>query len=128
MAIVLHWCFHCYGLNPRPEGRCVRCGNEVAPPPGTTEIDRLAWALRHPDGDRAVLAARALRHHHDPSAAAALRAAVTDPSDPFVAAEALRSLVAIEGVEPLRGWLEQLASAAPFLVRYVATEVLGCQG
>jgi len=123
----MYWCFDCYGLNPRPDGRCVHCGQSVAPPPGTTEVDRLVWALRHPDGDRAVLAARALGRRRDPSAVAALRSAVTDPSDPFVAAEALRSFVAIEGVEPLRRWLEQFAVSAPFLVRDVAAEVPRCE-
>lgn len=122
MAVVLvYWCFHCYGVNPRPDGRC---GQSVAPPSGTTEVDRLAWALRHPDGDRALLAARSLGRRHDRSAVAALRAAVDDPSDPFVAAEALRSLVALEGSETLRGWLHHLAATAPFLVREVATEAL----
>ena len=56
----MYWCFHCYAVNDHPAGPCDACGQPVEAPPGLTRTDGLAWALRHPDGDRAVLAAKAL--------------------------------------------------------------------
>jgi hypothetical protein len=40
--------------------------------------------------------------------------------DPYLAAEALHSLITIEGVEQLRPWLQELAERAPFMVSGVA--------
>ena len=45
-------------VSPRASGPCVRCGRPVEGPPGLSYDDRLVWALGHPDGDRAVLAAQ----------------------------------------------------------------------
>jgi hypothetical protein len=63
------------------------------------------WTLGHPDGDRAVMAARILGVRRSSDASPALRQAVTAGRDPYLAVEALRSLIAIDGVEPLRAWL-----------------------
>jgi hypothetical protein len=54
----------------------------------------------------------------------ALRAAVIRDGDPYVAAEALRSIIAIEGAGTLKPWLEELAEHAGFLVASVAREGL----
>ena len=102
----MHWCFHCYGLNPHPSGPCVRCGRTVARPPGLSYDQQLMWTLGHPDGDRAVIAARILGSLRSRDASPALRQAVTAHRDPYLAVEALRSLIAIDGVERLRPWLE----------------------
>jgi len=82
------------------------------------------WTLGHPDGDRAVTAARILGSLRSRDASPALRAAVVADRDPFLAVEALRSLIAIDGVERLGPWLEELAAQAPFMVRAVAQRAL----
>jgi hypothetical protein len=123
MAIAYH-CFQCYGANPVASGRCVHCGGEIAAPPGASYDERLAWTLHHPDPDRAITAARILGERRAGSAAGALRDVVREPPDPFLAAEALRSLVAIEGPSEIRPLLEQVAAAESFLPAQVAREAL----
>lgn len=120
----MHWCFHCYGVNPEPRGPCVHCGREIAAPAGLSYVDQLIWALGHPDGDRAIMAARTLGARRAPQAAARLREVARGGPDPFLAAEALRSLVAIEGVEALRPLLIELAEHGPLLIARVARGAL----
>ncbi len=119
-----YWCFHCYGLNPVSSGRCVHCGEPIEAPASISYDERLIWTLRHPDGDRAVLAARTLGEHRVMSAEPALRSVITAGSDPFLAAEALRSLVKIKGRESTRDLLEQLADGGSFMVAEVARRAL----
>ena len=118
----MHWCHYCYGVNPRESGPCVRCGRRIEGPPGLTFDDQLVWALGHPDGDRAVLAAQTLGVRRVRAALPALRRAVDEDRDPYLAAAALRSAIAIAGREELRDWLEQLTSCDSFMVRRVAEE------
>jgi HEAT repeat protein len=86
--------------------------------------DRLIWALRHPDGDRAIMAARVLGQRRARAAVPALRAVVVDGRDPYLAAEALRNLVAIEDPGQIRELLEGLASSDSFMVATVAKRAL----
>ena len=85
---------------------------------------RLIWALRHPDGDRALLAARTLGTPRAREAIPALREAVTAGPDIYLRTAALQSLIAIAGVDPLRSWLEELSRAAPVTVREAAGRAL----
>ena len=82
------------------------------------------WALRHPDGDRAVMAAQTLGARRVRSALPVLRRAVDEDRDPYVAVAALRSAIAIAGRDELRGWLEQLARCESFMVREEAQRAL----
>ena len=86
--------------------------------------NELVWALGHPDGDRAVLAAQSLGVRRVRSALPALRRAVEEDRDPYLAVAALRGAVAIAGRDELRGWLEQLARSESFMVREVAQRAL----
>jgi HEAT repeat protein len=122
------WCFHCYALNDCPSGPCSACGETVEAPAGLSYIDGLIWALRHPDGDRALVAAQTLGRLRAHEAIPALREAVEAGSDIYIRAEALRSLIAIEGVESLRLWLNALSRDAPFNVRGIAREELDKSG
>ncbi len=90
--------------------------------------ERLAWTLRHPDPDRALMAARVLGERRAESAVSELLGAVRDPPDPYVGAEALRSLVAIQGPERLRVLLEEMAAEESFLIAGVAQETLSKLG
>jgi hypothetical protein len=121
------WCFHCYALNDHATGPCSVCGEPVEPPGKLSRVDGLIWALRHPDGDRALLAAGILGRLRAREAVPALRAAVETSKDTFLRAEALRSLIAIEGVEPLRPWLEELSRVPPVNVRNIAQRALAGQ-
>jgi HEAT repeats len=120
----MHWCHCCYAVNPRPDGRCVRCGEPVEGPSWLSFDDQLVWALGHPDGDRAVLAAQTLGVRRVPSALPALRRVVDEDRDPFLAVAALRSAIAIAGREELRAWLETLAKCESFMVREEAQRAL----
>jgi hypothetical protein len=54
----------------------------------------------------------------------ALRAAVEDGNAVYLRAAALCSLIAIEGVEPLHPWLDELSRVAPVTVREVARRAM----
>ena len=121
----MYWCFHCYAVNDHATGPCDVCRHPVEAPSGLTYVEALIWALHHPDGDRAVLAAQTLGRLHAREAVLALRAvAAEDGMDIYVRGAALRSVIAIEGSGPLRPWLEELSSSAPFSVRTIARRAL----
>jgi HEAT repeat protein len=121
------WCFHCYALNEHATGPCHACGKPVESPAGLSRVDGLVWALGHPDADRAILAAGTLGRLRARESIPALRAAVEGGKDIFLRAQALRSLIAIEGVEPLRPWLERLSHVPPVNVRDLARRALAGQ-
>ncbi|HTX12591.1 MAG TPA: HEAT repeat domain-containing protein [Solirubrobacteraceae bacterium] len=88
----------------------------------------MIWALGHPDGDRAVMAAQTLGTRRVRAALPALRKAVDEDRDPYLAVAALRSAIAIAEGQELRGWLEQIARGESFMVREVAQRALVCEG
>ena len=122
------FCFHCYGRNPRPTGRCQQCGDPIEPPHQLSYDERLIWALDHPLPGTAIIAARVLGFRRTAAAAEPLRRAVAAQRDPYLAAEALRALVAVEGIQATRPLLRQLAAEGPLLLRRVARgELLGAR-
>lgn len=123
----MFWCFHCYALNDHPRGPCSTCGEPVEAPAGLSYIDGLIWTLHHPDGDRALVAAQTLGRLRAHEAVHALHEAAETGPDIYIRAEAFRSLIAIEGVESLRPWLDALSRDAPFNVRGIAREALDGQ-
>ncbi len=120
----MYWCFHCYAINARPAGPCGRCGRSVEGPADLSYEDRLVWVLRHPDGDRAIMAARVLAQRRARAAVPALRAVLADGRDPYLAAEALGSIIAIEGPGQIRELLAELAASDSFMVATVAKRAL----
>lgn len=120
----MYWCFHCYAINDHPAGPCDVCGEPVEAPDDLSWTGSLIWALRHPDGDRALLAAQTLGRLRVRESAPALREAVETGKDVYLRAAALCSLVEIEGAEPLRPWLDELAQVAPLAVRDIARRAL----
>jgi HEAT repeat protein len=119
-----YYCYRCYGENRGPDGDCVNCGGAIEPPAGTAFPDLLIWALRHPVAPVATQAAAILGERKETSAAEPLRAIALESRDPFLAAAALRSLVAIQGAPNLRDLLERLAREAPLPVRRAAAAAL----
>jgi len=120
----MYWCFHCYAPNTRPEGPCERCSAEIKAPASLTYDERLIWALGHPDGDRAMMAASLLGKRGVRQARPALELLVERGGDPFLAAQALRSLIELEGAEAISDLLAAQAQSGPFLAARVATEAL----
>jgi hypothetical protein len=103
------WCFHCYAVNDHPSGPCRACGKPVEAPAGLSLVASLIWALRHPDGDRAIVAAQTLGRLKAHESIPALRAAAETGPDVYLRAAALRSLITIEGprgrTRCVRGWI-----------------------
>ncbi len=120
----MFWCFHCYALNDHRAGPCRACGLPVEPPADISWTESLIWALGHPDGDRAVLAARTLGRLRARESVPALRAAAEGGKDIYVRAAALESLLAIEDAEALRPWLDELSRVGSFNVRAIAKRAL----
>ena len=116
----MHWCFHCYAVNPNSTGTCTRCGQSVQRPPDLSFDDQLIWALGHPDGDRAILAAQTLAANRVHAAVPALQRVVDEDRDPFLSAQALRSAIAIAGRDEFCDWLERHAHSESFMVSAIA--------
>ena len=119
-----YYCWHCYGLNAAATGRCPSCGQSIEPPQAADLVDRLLWACRHPNPDVAVMAARRLGGLCDGQAAAGLRALLDVPPDPYVAAEALRSLLKCGQIDALGDLLRRWAANGPILLRAEARDAL----
>jgi len=124
----MYWCFHCYAVNDHANGPCDVCGQSVEAPARLSYTEGLIWALHHPDGDRAVVAAQTLGRLRAGQAVPALRAVSENRGDIYVRAAALRSVIEIEGSGPLRRWLEELSRSAPFNVRAIARRALLVKG
>ena len=120
----MYWCFRCYAVNDHPTGPCDVCGQPVEAPAGLSWTGGLIWALGHPDGDRAVQAAKTLGRLRARESIPALRATAESGKDVYLRAAALRSLIDIEGARPLRPWLERLSRDAPFNLRSIALQAL----
>jgi len=129
MSDLTYYCWACYGRNAAAAGSCVHCGGEIEAPPSTSYADRLLWALEHPVSEIRVDAAFSLgsRRENPRSRASAHTLALESP-DPFLAAAALESLVAISGLEPTRGLLESLANSRRAHLRAVAPRLLRREG
>jgi len=104
------FCYHCYAASDHPVGAV--CGKPVEQPAGLSRLDILIWELGHPDTQ---LAARALGRVDAPESVAALRAVIESAADIGLRAEALLSLISLEGPQA-RPWLEELSRAHPLPV------------
>jgi len=122
--LLTYYCWQCYAANDSPRGPCAECGEEIAPPQGTDYVALLLWALDHPLAERQMVAARTLGHRREPRARPPLLRLVTGAGDPYLGAEAVRALVAIDGVEQHRQLLEKLARSGSVVVRRAAADAL----
>lgn len=117
-----YFCWHCYGRNSQ-RGTCAHCGKPVDPPERVDEVDRLIWAMGHPLHDRRLIAASLLRNHPSKRTTDALWRAV-DGDDPFLASQALRTLIDLHGVDALAPRLRELAEHGTFLLQTAARRAL----
>ena len=123
-----YYCWHCYCPNSSPAGSCVECGRDIEQPPGTTWTDQLLWALGHPIPENQMMAAQILGERREIAAADPLRALV-ESCDPYLAAQALRSLVSIVGAAAIADdLLQPLADSGAPAVRRVALRALSARG
>lgn len=121
----MYWCFFCYGVNHQPRGACEVCGRPIQGPEGLSETGRLTWTLRHPDSDRAVLAAQRLGDVRAQGAVPALCELLDEATtDPYLAAAILQALIQIQGVAALRDRLESIERDGPLLQQHVAQAAL----
>ena len=102
----------------------MHCGQPSQAPRDLSFEDGLVWALEHPDGGRAVMAAQTLGARRIRSALPALRRVVEEHRDPYLAVTALRSAIQIAGSEELGDWLLYLAHSDSFMVRELAQHAL----
>lgn len=113
------FCLTCFTeVEPATE-RCTACG---APTDGDRKSyeDKLVRALDHRLSDRRLLAARILGELRSRAAVPSLAEAAADGEDPYVAAEAARSLALIEPGHPTVRWLRE---CGPLLPRTAVREV-----
>ncbi len=122
-----YFCWCCYATNLRSSGPCTFCGQAIEAPVEASYEDRLIWALEHPLPGRQMIAAQVLGELREPAAEPPLRALV-HAADPFLAAQALRSLVSIVGVDGVRDLLEPLAASGAPAVSRVALRALQGSG
>jgi hypothetical protein len=118
------YCVRGCGRNPRPSGPCEHRGQPIESPKDLSYHQRLTWALDHSLADAAITAARVLGVRRARSAAEPPRRAVTLQRDRYLAAEALRSLVAVEGVEATRPPLREPAASGSLLLQGAASSEL----
>lgn len=117
--MITWFCPECFAeVDPSVE-RCPACGAST-PVDERTYEQKLIRALDHRLPDRRRLAARILGMVGSRAALPKLVDAATDPSDPYVAAEAARSLALIEPHHPL---VRRLREHGPVLTRAAVREV-----
>jgi hypothetical protein len=118
-----HYCWRCYATNPEPVGPCRSCGGPIEQPASATWTDQLIWALGHPLPGRQMIAAQVLGQRREIRAAAPLRVLVGN-ADPYLAAQALQSLVLILGADAIGDMLNELARTGAPAVSRVAQRAL----
>lgn len=122
------YCPECYGINEWGSETCVRCGASLRGPEGETYVQRLIWALRHPESSTALRAATILGKLEPPEAEKPLAKVLDEPAtDPYVGAAAARSLGRIGG-ERARETLMRALERGSVPVRFAAVEALGVLG
>jgi hypothetical protein len=121
-----YFCWRCRGEVDRDRRRCPHCGGETASPPDADYTDLLIWALDHPLPERRIMAADILGRRRDVRGRDRLREIVGQRADPYLAAVALRALVAIDGAAAHRDLLDQLIDDGPAPVRAIIRQIVSC--
>ena len=120
---MIWFCPSCFAELPETVGTCLQCGVDLAGWSRDFEA-ALVRALNHPLHDRRLLAARVLGRRRAVAAVPALISVAKDSSDPYLAAEATRALVAIGTADGL-AVARRLAIDGPVVARVAAREALG---
>lgn len=122
--MITWFCPDCFAeIDPEVE-RCPSCGAPNVTD-GRTYEQKLVRALDHHLSDRRLLAARILGTLRSRAAVPRLAEVAMDANDPYLAAEAARSLALIEPNHPIVGWLRD---SGPMLTRAAVREVSPWRG
>lgn len=124
MGIMTYYCWHCYARNSAERGPCKICGYAIEPPIGVSATDRALWGLQHPDPDVAIIAAKRIGVIGDSYCLPKLRELISSPPDPFVALEALRSLISLSDATAEQPLLDELVASDSFMIRDLARSIL----
>lgn len=122
------FCSNCREMNDWDRKTCDRCGASLRRPEGESYVEKLIWALHHPEKGTVLRAAKILGDLKAREAADTLAQVLGDPhTDPYVGAAAARSLGVI-GDEGYRTALIEALESGPVSVRLAAVEALGSLG
>lgn len=122
--MITWFCPDCFTeVDPKAE-RCPSCGSSTDPDDRTYE-QKLVRALDHHLSDRRRLAARILGVIRSQAAVPRLAEAALDPADPYVAAEAARSLALIDPGHPV---VRRVRDSGPVLASAAVREVSAWRG
>ncbi len=118
------YCPRCWGINEWGGEVCDRCGAPMRGPEEETYMQKLIWALHHPEAATALRAATILGDLRAPEATDTL-IEVLDASakDPYLGAAAARGLGTIGDPESRTALITALA-CGPVAVRLAAVEAL----
>jgi hypothetical protein len=119
-----YYCHSCYGIVTSREGPCPHCGGRIERPAGTTYADGLVWALGHPVPDVAMTAAQVLGARGEIRAVEKLKEVARDSTDPYLAGQAVRSLVAILGRDAISDFLSEIAASGRLIPSRAASDAL----
>lgn len=114
------FCPSCFAELPETAGTCLQCGADLV---GSGRDFEAALVGALPLYDRRLMAARILGRRRAVAAVPALISVAKDSSDPYLAAEAVRALVAIGTADGLAA-ARRLASNGPVVVRAAARKAL----
>lgn len=118
--MITRFCPECFAEIDLQGERCSSCGAPTTKDERTYE-EKLVRALDHHLADRRLLAARILGALGSRAAVPRLAEAAGDATDPYLAAEAARSLALIEPDHPIVTWIRD---SGPVLARTAVREVL----
>lgn len=102
---------------------CPRCGGEIQSTwKALSRLDKLTWALGHPEAETRQRAAWLLGEERDPNAIEALEKVAATSDEPYLAREAVRALARIG--PSARNVLSALRDHPALMVRSEARRVL----
>lgn len=116
------FCPSCFAEVPETAATCLHCGADLLGWSRDFEA-ALVGALHHPMHDRRLMAARILGQRRAVAAVPALISVADDSRDPYLAAEAVRALVAIGTPDGL-AVAHHLASNGPVVAKAAARKAL----
>jgi HEAT repeat protein len=116
--MTIWFCLDCFATVDEGAGTCARCGSSLQVP-GRTYEQKLIRALSHPLRDRRLMAAEILGKLRSQAATERLAEISLDGSDPYLQAEAVRALAAID---PEHGVIRRLKEGGPVLAQAAARE------
>lgn len=122
------YCPKCREVNDWGRTVCTSCGASLRGPEGETYVDKLIWALYHPEAANALRAATILGELKAAEAVEGLQGVLGKAdADPYVKSAAVRALGDI-GDERARRTVIEALEHAPISVRLAAVEALEALG